>query len=615
MNSLVDSSMIPNALVTHLSNPKTPWYVNRNLFERLQKESAGAGPGPSQKPFKVCQVTSSDPEYAFIMKYFNQNKPTNYGIRNILCVHNPVLTKAFETQLEQTEMGAHNFPPSWKDEEPKNERALTIARWKKQSDQFSPLQLTTSERAQLLVATRVIPLWHGTNKADAICTSGFTFFGKHHLLDKSAKAGPAGSTDIGYFGSGIYFTNSAQYASMYNADKVGGTLILAWVSMREPYPVVSNTPSPNIGADMSKLQGRGAYQNYNAHYIPVTSADPRDPDNMVYYPCHVSEQPSWDEYVVFNPAQTLPQFQIELGVDFPASISPVIGAGTSNGDKIEHKEPALIPAATKEAIEDLERKARAGDVKAFQELKAKAGSGVVFAQYYLGITYSNGYSLAAKDQSEGFKWMKLACDQGYSEAQFMLGNYYYLGNGVQKDSSESIRYYKLAADQGHADAQFFLGDVYRNGFLYGIKDDLKESFKWYKLAAEHGHVEAQYRLAITYELGRGVDCDAEQAIRWYKISAEQGYLKAIHVLAYASIADKRESLKWKMLAAAKGTADAAYEVGVAYEIGQGVDKDEREAIKYYKLAIATASGHFKADERLKQLELKQIESRNKCIIC
>ena len=55
--------------------------------------------------------------------------------------------------------------------------------------------------------------------------------------DKDANA----STDIGYFGSGIYFTNSARYAAMY-APMVH--LLLSWVSMREPYPVVNDVPHP-----------------------------------------------------------------------------------------------------------------------------------------------------------------------------------------------------------------------------------------------------------------------------------------------------------------------------------------------------------------------------------
>ena len=44
--------------------------------------------------------------------------------------------------------------------------------------------------------------------------------------------------------------------------------------MRTPYPVVSDVKVPGKGKDMVKLEGKGAYQNYNTHYIPVTSIEP-----------------------------------------------------------------------------------------------------------------------------------------------------------------------------------------------------------------------------------------------------------------------------------------------------------------------------------------------------
>ena len=205
--------------------------------------------------------------------------------------------------------------PGGKEEEPKAHRAQTMERWNKSAAVFSPFQIPSANRVDIFTRTKIIPLWHGSKHVDSICNIGFTFFGKHHFFDKTAKTGAQASTDIGYFGSGIYFTNSAHYASMYNS----GTLVLSWVSMREPYPVVNDVSIPHKGSDTKKLQGKHAYQNYNAHYIPVTSIDPKEPDNMVYHPCHQTEQPAWDEYVVFEKNQALPRFVVELGVDLPMS--------------------------------------------------------------------------------------------------------------------------------------------------------------------------------------------------------------------------------------------------------------------------------------------------------
>ena len=59
-------------------------------------------------------------------------------------------------------------------------------------------------------------------------------FGKHELKT----GGNNGlNTDLGYFGSGVYFTDSAQYAAdCYNNQN----LLFTLVSMRNPYPVMAD---------------------------------------------------------------------------------------------------------------------------------------------------------------------------------------------------------------------------------------------------------------------------------------------------------------------------------------------------------------------------------------
>ena len=92
---------------------------------------------------------------------------------------------------------------------------------------------------------------------------------------------------------------------------------MAWVSMREPFPVVGDPTK----ADMAALRGKGAYKHYNTHYVPVvpTSLDPTCP---IYYPCQEGEAPLCDELVVFQKAQALPRFWVELEVELPYLMSP-----------------------------------------------------------------------------------------------------------------------------------------------------------------------------------------------------------------------------------------------------------------------------------------------------
>ncbi|MBS0649275.1 MAG: hypothetical protein JSS10_08650 [Verrucomicrobia bacterium] len=319
-----NSQPFPPNLKSLLSNPRTPWNVSPSLFSRVQAQA-------SDQSYKLCEVLSTDPDFNFILKYFEHQKPPGYSIKRIVCIHNPDHNQVFEGTLKNQERELSNpiFSPKGKEEEPKVDRDRALARWEVQTSQFSPVEVKSSNSRQpdACSKARVLPLWHGSSEfvCKSICSSGFTSFGKHHYFDESASQGSNKSTDKGYFGSGIYFTNSACYATIYSSE---GHLLLTWVSMREPYPVVNDKPHPQKGSDMIKLGGKEHYQNYNAHFIPVASIRPQDPKCIEYYPCYQDQPPTWDEFVVFYPAQALPRFWVELGVDFPkVALSDLVTAG------------------------------------------------------------------------------------------------------------------------------------------------------------------------------------------------------------------------------------------------------------------------------------------------
>ena len=63
---------------------------------------------------------------------------------------------------------------------------------------------------------------------------------------------------------------------------------------------------------MRDLDGRVHHQSYHAHFIPVLSVRPNQPNCMTYYPCAAGQTAAWDELAVFDPAQTLPRFWVEV---------------------------------------------------------------------------------------------------------------------------------------------------------------------------------------------------------------------------------------------------------------------------------------------------------------
>ena len=306
---ITSRSPIPSDLKEKLSTPQTPWAISKGLFSRITAQSPTA-----HQRFKKCALLSSDPEHAFVLRYFLEHKPVGYSISHVHCIHNRAHTQVFEAELTNMESEAKHFLPRWNKELHHEQRGEVIHRWQSCTQSFTPLELSTAEGKETILAAKVLPLWHGSNqeKCASIATSGFVYFGKHAYFDPQTSQSTT-STDIGFFGSGIYFTNSAQYAAMY----AKGHLLLSWVSMREPYPVVSDRFFPSKPTDMKILEGKGAYQNYNAHYIPVVSVAPDNPECMLYYPTLADQPADWDEIVVFQKSQTLPRFWIELAPDGP----------------------------------------------------------------------------------------------------------------------------------------------------------------------------------------------------------------------------------------------------------------------------------------------------------
>jgi len=356
----LSSLPIPPKLYKNLAQPTIPWALHDDLFERVREQEWST----SDNTFKSCEVLPSDPEYDFVHEYFRHGKPPGACITKITCLHNPSQTITFEVELKNMEVDAKKFLPQGSQEEPRGTRAKALQRWHDLTEPFSPLKIKAGRRVDKLELAKALPLWHGTSQAncESIASSGFSYFGKHHFFGTVVKA-PQASTDIGYFGSGIYFTNSARYATLYSE----GRLLLSWVSMREPYPVVSDIPHPTKCQDMRKLEGKGAYQNYNAHYIPVVSLVPDDPANMEYHPVFQNEEAPWDEIVVFQKAQTLPRFSIELGTELPPAMPAAAAMSKESGQPHASIEDLLDHILTLLDKQTIQQDPQIGDI-----LKQKA---------------------------------------------------------------------------------------------------------------------------------------------------------------------------------------------------------------------------------------------------
>ncbi len=290
---------IPASLRTLIPQPQ-PWRPSQGLEERTRQAS-----NESKVGLRKVELLSTDPEHAFVLAYFNHQRPPGMRVTSMHYLFNPILTQAFEEELSSINAEAQNLPPHWKHEPHRDLRERVIQRWHTAVDPFSPIQLDMAGRIKHLALAKVIPLWRSINEEQLsyVCQTGCVYFGRHHPPHGLCEEGAAATNS---FGNGIYFTNSARYASLCNK----GLLLLSWVAMREPYPVVSDVPTGRI-SDLIKLNGLSAYQNYNAHYIPLASTGSNDPRWLNYAACLAGQMPAFDELVVFLQSQVLPQFCVQ----------------------------------------------------------------------------------------------------------------------------------------------------------------------------------------------------------------------------------------------------------------------------------------------------------------
>ena len=210
--------------------------------------------------------------------------------------------------------------------------------------------------------------------------------------------------------------------------------------------------------------------------------------------------------------------------------------------------------------------------QAVRWLKVAADAGIAKAQFELGEMYYGGRGSHGEyvpmgvpiDNDEADRLVKLAADQGFADAldalalsdqmeiyvtgdfetnsplfkqafdayardaaqgdahaQFMLGEYYSMGNGVAKDPAKAYASYRQAAGQGVADAWNAAGEMTEKG--EAVAKDEAAAAAIFKALAAQGHDKAEYNLARMTAAGLGgIRQDRQEAMRLYKLAAQHG---------------------------------------------------------------------------------------------
>lgn len=213
-----------------------------------------------------------------------------------------------------------------------------------------------------------------------------------------------------------------------------------------------------------------------------------------------------------------------------------------------------------------------------------------------------------------------AAKKGDADAMYKLGICYYVGKAgaptlikseipLERDYQQAFAYLTKAASKGSALAMVNLGNIYKSGVGAPKGKNLKMALEWYEKAAKNGCADAYANIAKVYETeqtglisSRIVKFKAkdaanaawtlwEQAVDYNKLAAEKGSAIGAYNLGVAYnmgllglAIDYQESIKWFQRAAELGYKRAANDLAVKYMNGIGVPQNKRAALELMKMA-------------------------------
>jgi TPR repeat protein len=170
------------------------------------------------------------------------------------------------------------------------------------------------------------------------------------------------------------------------------------------------------------------------------------------------------------------------------------------------------------------------------------------------------------------------------EAQFRLAHYYlfYSFDEEPQTRAEMEKLLRTAAERDHPDAVYCLSHLYPNG---------AEHDALLLIAGELGSREAQRDLGAFYATGDWTGPrDAVRAAEWYRRAADRGHADAqynlgfMYLLGEGVASDTAEGLRWLRLAADQGEESSYRLLADLYRNGYyGVPVDPAEATQWDEL--------------------------------
>ena len=196
-----------------------------------------------------------------------------------------------------------------------------------------------------------------------------------------------------------------------------------------------------------------------------------------------------------------------------------------------------------------------------------------------------------------------AAHAGDANAQNIMGDAHYQGNGVARDLDKAREWWELSAEQGFDKAQYNLGQMLATG-IEGIAADPARAQVLFQAAMDQGNADAFNEMGLLFAYGRGRPVDHAQAVTYYRQGHELGSriatsnLGAAYAKAEGVAQDYAQAFTFTLQAAQLGEPQALNNMGLFYENGYHVQKDPVAALIYYREAAGMGrvrAGHDLAD--------------------
>eukprot|EP01114_Cavostelium_apophysatum_P000258 TRINITY_DN1024_c0_g2_i1.p1 TRINITY_DN1024_c0_g2~~TRINITY_DN1024_c0_g2_i1.p1 ORF type:complete len:803 (+),score=220.76 TRINITY_DN1024_c0_g2_i1:98-2506(+) len=209
-----------------------------------------------------------------------------YDISKVEYINDVGAERVFHASIEKVEK---------REKEPIFQPALDIESSPKERERVLLQLHELARKVKHNRSVKILKVYHGTSSSlsKKIVDTGFANLAK---------------LDDGWYGKGIYFTTHPEYALRYCRDKDDPCLVISFVILSNPYPLVIDD-APSQGG--LKFVKRANYKNYGSHYVPVVKYG-SSATSMDYRPPPIGGKHLYDEVVIFNEGHILNQFIVHL---------------------------------------------------------------------------------------------------------------------------------------------------------------------------------------------------------------------------------------------------------------------------------------------------------------